>query len=123
MLRSKTEFWGGILGAAALLVFLAAPVEAQILYGSLVGNVKDASGASVAGATVTVTQAQTQLSRTAVTDANGEYSLSNLTPGTYQVKISASGFKTTARDNVPVVLNTVGRVDSALELGEVSQTV
>ncbi len=123
MFKSKTEFLGGILGAATVLVLLAAPMEAQILYGSLVGSVTDASGASVAGATVTVTQAQTQLSRTAVTDASGQYSLSNLTPGTYQVKISASGFKTSARDNVPVVLNTVGRVDATLELGEVSQTV
>jgi hypothetical protein len=124
MFESKLKFFRGtFIASAAILVFLTPPAKAQVLYGSLVGNVKDASGASIAGATVTVMQAQTQFSRNAVTDSSGQYSLSTLSPGDYQVKISASGFKTSATEHVPVVLNSVSRVDAALELGEVSQTV
>lgn len=124
MFESKVRFFRRIFVSTAAIVLLPiTPAGAQVLYGSLVGNVKDGSGASVAGATITVTQSQTQLSRSAVTDSSGQYSLSNLSPGDYQVKIAAPGFKTSSREHVPVVLNSVGRVDATLEVGEVSQTV
>jgi hypothetical protein len=110
----------------AMFVFvllLAEPASAQVLYGSLAGNIKDASGAPIPGATIVATQQQTQLSRQATTDASGEYSITTLLPGNYDVKISAKGFKTFVRGNVPVVLNSVGRVDATLNVGEITQTV
>lgn len=70
-----------------------------------------------------VTQTQTQLTRKAVTDAGGQYTLSTLTPGDYNVKVTAKGFKTFAQANVPVTLNNVTRVNASLQVGEVSETV
>ncbi|HXE10630.1 MAG TPA: carboxypeptidase regulatory-like domain-containing protein [Bryobacteraceae bacterium] len=109
--------------SAAILLLLAVPARAQVLYGSLVGNVQDPSGAAIAGAVVQVTQRETQSSRSATTDASGHYSLSNLSPGDYDVKITAHGFKTSAREHIPIVLNSVARFDAALQVGDVSQTV
>jgi hypothetical protein len=89
----------------------------------MVGNINDASGAVVPGAVVEVTQQQTGLTRRTITDSSGHYSLSTLAPGDYDIRVSAPGFKTFARTGVPVTLNTVSRVDAALELGQVNQTV
>ena len=96
---------------------------AQVLFGSLVGSVTDSSGAAVPGATVTVTQAETQLTRAATTDSSGTYTLSTLVAGTYEVKISARGFKTFDKPGVKISINTVERVDATLEVGQITQTV
>ncbi len=124
MFESKVRWVFGILGACtAILLLFAESAGAQVLYGSLVGSVKDASGAAVAGAVVQAIQEQTQVTRHAVTDATGQYSLSNLSPGDYDLKVTAQGFKTSARQHVPIVLNSVSRFDATLEVGEISQTV
>lgn len=107
----------------ALLLAVPGPSNAQVLYGTLVGNVKDPTGAVVPGATVTVIQAQTGLTRQVQTDSRGGYTASTLSAGTYTVRISAKGFKTFVRADVPVVINTVNRVDATLEVGAVNQTV
>src|SRR5690242_16339766 len=113
-----------ILAASGVVfIILAGSARAQVLYGSLVGNIKDSSGAAIGGAVVEATQQQTRVVRTATTDASGKYSLSNLPAGDYDLKITAQGFKTSAKTNVPVVLNSVSRFDTALEVGEISQTV
>jgi Carboxypeptidase regulatory-like domain/TonB dependent receptor-like, beta-barrel len=101
----------------------AQKMNAQILYGSMVGNVTDPSGAAVPGATVTVTQTQTQLTRKATTDQAGQFSLTTLAPGTYNVKVTAQGFKSFTQTGVDVVINSVKRVDASLELGAVNQSV
>lgn len=98
-------------------------MNAQILYGSIVGSVKDPSGAAVPGATVTVTQAQTDLTRSATTDQAGEFSLTTLAGGTYTVKVSAQGFKSSTQTGVTVSINTITRTDATLELGAVNQSV
>src|SRR5438093_39387 len=66
---------------------------AQVLYGTIVGNVKDASEAGVPGATVTVTNKDTNVSRETITNEAGVYSLANVPAGTYSVKIILTGFK------------------------------
>ena len=70
---------------------------AQVLYGSLVGSVTDATGASVPGATVKVTQAQTSESRQVTTNDSGAYTLSTLPAGTWSVEIA----KTACSKNCP----------------------
>src|SRR5207249_3052242 len=109
----------------ALVLALVAPekAHAQVLYGSIVGNVKDATGAVVPRATVTITNKGTNLTRDAITDESGAYSLTDLPTGTYTLKISQPGFKTFEQTEVVVSLNTVSRVDITLQVGEVSETV
>ncbi|MGH9351137.1 MAG: carboxypeptidase regulatory-like domain-containing protein, partial [Terriglobia bacterium] len=106
-----------------MVLAITRPGVAQVLYGSLVGNVKDPAGAAVPGAKVTAIQSQTQLTRSATTDQSGGYTISTLSAGTYLVKISAPGFKTFAKTGVPIIINSVARVDANLQLGAVTQTV
>ncbi|HEV2245920.1 MAG TPA: carboxypeptidase regulatory-like domain-containing protein, partial [Terriglobia bacterium] len=121
----STRFRSLILAAIICTMLLAVPRygTAQVLYGTVVGNIKDPTGAVVPGATVTVTQAQTALTRQAQTDSRGGYTISTLSAGTYTVKIEAKGFKAFSRSDVPVAINTVSRVDATLQIGAVSQTV
>jgi len=114
-----------ILTAIVLTMALAVPSTgtAQVLYGTLVGNVKDPSGASVPEATVTVTQTQTGLTRQVQTDSRGGYTASTLPAGTYTVRVVAKGFKAYSQSDVPVVINGINRVDVSLQVGEVTQTV
>jgi Carboxypeptidase regulatory-like domain len=110
---------------AALLVALAIPTtaRAQVLYGTLTGNVTDSSGAVVAGATVTITHKGTGQSRDGVTDANGSYDFPTVQAGTYSIKVGKSGFKTMTKEGVVVTLNNVTRADISVEVGQVAETV
>ena len=108
---------------AALIGISLGQADAQVLYGSIVGDVRDASGAAVPGAVVEATQEQTQLSRKTISDAGGHFTLSTLAPGDYDIRISAAGFKMFAKPAVPVSMNTVSRIDSKLEVGAINQTV
>jgi hypothetical protein len=97
--------------------------DAQTLYGSVVGNVEDGSGAALPGATVTLVNKGTGLALTTVTSAEGTYTFTNVQAGTYDVKVSLQGFKEYVKADVPVTANTVSRVDSRLELGNLTETV
>ena len=96
---------------------------AQVLYGSIVGNVTDAQGGAVPGATVTIVNKETNLTRETTTNEEGNYSLVNVLPGPYDVKVSLQGFREVLRSNVPVVIGQLSRVDAALEVGTLTETV
>ena len=97
--------------------------SAQVLYGSIVGNVTDANGAVVPSAPVTVTNQGTGVAKTANTDASGTYQFVDLQPGTYTFKVSVSGFKTFERRDLAVEANNTTRTDVALEVGSMEQSV
>ena len=115
-----------VCGMAAMLVgLLAIPstVGAQAVTGTLLGNVTDASGAAVPGATVTAIETQTNISRTAVSNEAGNYIFSSLKNGTYSVEAELQGFRKVIRQNVRVDVNTTMRVDLKLELGQLTEAV
>ncbi|MEP6594025.1 MAG: carboxypeptidase regulatory-like domain-containing protein, partial [Acidobacteriota bacterium] len=101
----------------------AAPAASQVLYGSIIGTVNDATGAALPGAAVTIEQTETQLTRELVTDASGNYHFTAVPTGTYRISVKMNGFRTYSRTGVPITLNSVARVDAKLELGQVSETV
>jgi outer membrane receptor protein involved in Fe transport len=109
--------------AFALACLLPLGVRAQVLYGSIVGNVKDNSDAAVVGATVKITHKETGQTREAETNADGSYNFPTVQTGTYDVTVSKQGFKTLTRSNVEVTLNSITRSDMALEIGAVTETV
>jgi hypothetical protein len=113
----------GVIAACAALLCLPARTPAQVLYGSLVGNVTDPSGAAVAAAKVTVTHQETSLTREGATNAEGMYSFPGIPTGLYTVKVSAAGFVDFARKDVPVTLNNTTRLNAPLELGQVQASV
>lgn len=102
---------------------LATQTAAQVLYGSVVGNVEDESGGIIPGAAITITNKQTNLQRTAVTGESGTYSFTNVQPGTYDVKVSLQGFREFTKTDVPVSINQISRVDVRLQLGALTETV
>jgi Carboxypeptidase regulatory-like domain len=113
---------------ALLIVFmtvLAIPgaARAQVLYGSVVGNVTDPNGAAVPGAKVEVVNLGTRATKSATTDDSGSFSFTDLTPGIYNVTITAASFKKELRETVQVDANKVRRVDAQLQVGQVQETV
>jgi hypothetical protein len=99
------------------------PAYAQILYGSVVGKVGDPSGAAIASAKVTITNKVTGFSRDTTTDSSGNFEVANVPSGTYEIRITAPGFSSALRSDVPVTINTVSRVDTTLQIGAVTETV
>jgi hypothetical protein len=97
--------------------------DAQVLFGSIVGNVTDASGAGIPQATVRVTQQETNESREVHTNDTGGFVFSTLPAGTYTVSVSKTGFRTFTAQNTPLSLNTVVRVDATLQIGAQSESV
>jgi hypothetical protein len=110
-----------ILGLALLL--LATPARTQVLYGTIVGTVKDAQGGAVPGATVTIVNKDNNLTKDTVTNTEGAYSIINVPAGTYQVKVSLQGFREGVKSDVPVTIGQISRIDMALEVGTVTETV
>src|SRR3954465_8066118 len=118
----------GLRPAATAMLFVAAlvtptPARAQAVSGGLVGNLTDQSGASMPGATVTITETNTTISKSTTSNDSGPYSFPNLKDGTYKVVAELSGFKKVVRDGVIVAVNTTVRVDFKLEVGTVEEAV
>jgi hypothetical protein len=107
----------GLVAAAIVYTFvLPCSAFSQSTYSTLVGTVKDASGAVVVGATVTVTNKGTAALRTVSTDETGSYSVPNLDVGTYDVAVEARGFRRlTFKENMLLARQTV-RMDAQLEV-------
>ncbi len=112
-----------ILLSLAATTFIPTHAVSQTLYGELVGNVRDSSDAAVPGATVTITNVNTNQSRQAMTDDAGSYNFATVDAGTYTVRVSKEGFSTTSETNVLVTINNVTRVNVAMKLGAVNETV
>ena len=109
--------------ALLLLLTLPAAAGAQVLYGSLVGNVSDDTGAAVPGATVTIHNKGTGTSRDTTTDATGAYRFDTVQPGMYSVTVQLTGFRTLTRPDIPVTLNTTARADAKLQVGQLTESV
>lgn len=114
----------GLMLALLLAVGLLPGVaSAQVLYGSLVGNVTDDNGAVISGATVTVTNKGTGQTREAVTNNDGEYSIINILSGIYDVKVSKAGFNSFTQTNLTISANNAARVDVSMKVGNVNDVV
>jgi Carboxypeptidase regulatory-like domain len=114
-------FW--LVGLVCVLGLSNRPLRAQQASGSVVGTITDNANAVVPNATVTLTNADTADQRKAVTNGGGDYQFIDLVPGNYKVDVSVSGFKHFTRLNVVVQVQGSTRVDAALQVGDVSQTV
>jgi hypothetical protein len=104
------------------IALLGLPLGAQN-FAEITGTVSDASGAVMAGVTVTAVNTATNQKRQATTNDTGIYSLPYLVPGTYDLRVESSGFKASTRKGVELQVGAVARIDFNLEVGEVSQQV
>src|SRR4051812_46995573 len=108
---------------AVAVTILFAPAAWAQATGSILGTVSDTSGGVVMGAHVSATNINTNVTREAVTNHAGYYQIDNLLPGEYTVTTEMTGFKKSVRPKFELQVAQSARVDTALEVGEVSQAV
>jgi len=104
----------------SLTLAVAALAAAQTTLGRLGGAVLDNSGAVLPGATVTLTNENTNQVQTTVSSENGTYVFAQVPVGSYKVEIALQGFKTTAFSKVTIVVGQEYSLTARLELGGVS---
>ena len=109
--------------ALALLVLLAVPsISLAQGLGTIVGTVSDPTGAAIAGATITVKEIGTGLSRTTTSNSEGYYTIPSLRPTQYTMTVESSGFRTT-QDNVTILADQSLTLNVKLQLGASTETV
>jgi Carboxypeptidase regulatory-like domain len=113
----------GALLLGALLVIFSGALSGQSTFGTLLGTVKDASGAVVPGAKVLITNTDEGSSRTTTTDSSGNYTLVDAKPGHYTVTVSKSGFQASQVTGLELTARQALRADVTLKVGEVTQSV
>src|SRR5215475_10196545 len=97
----------GLSIAAVLLLIATAlptPVAGQAVNATVVGTVSDATGAPVANVKVTLTETNTNITRTVQTNDSGNYVAADLPPGTYRITAELTGFKKASKADVEIVV-------------------
>jgi hypothetical protein len=115
--------WARAVFLVCLAILSGTAAHAQQVYGSIVGNVTDSSGAVVAGGVVTITETSKGVVFTTKTNASGLYSQGELIPGTYTVAIEAPTFRKVVSTPLVVNFDQVTRFDATLTVGSATQTV
>jgi len=113
-----------IVGAILLMVVCAAiSSSGQTIFGRISGTVKDTNGSAIPDANVTITNAATNLVRTATTDEDGFYTVTNLPVGTYTILVARDGFKKAQQAGVVLAADARLTQDMTLEVGQLTETV
>jgi outer membrane receptor protein involved in Fe transport len=107
----------------ALSLLLSHGVSAQVESGRVVGAVHDGTGALLDGAKITITNVDTNVTRTVLTNSGGEYIVTELPPGSYTLVAEHAGFKKAVQAAFKLDVNQVVRVDFKLEIGSVLETM
>jgi hypothetical protein len=108
---------------AVLLLLCGSMANAQTFRGTILGTVTDSSGAAIGGATVTVKNTGTGLTRTVTTSDDGTYSVPELPIGNYSVTVEHAGFKTAVVSGLVVEVAAERRADVTLQPGELAQKI
>ena len=118
----RAGMWSGVAVFISIM-FLAIPSAIAQATGTINGRVLDPDAALLPGVTVTVTNLDTGVTRTTVTNELGAYSVPGLDPGVYSVATELSGFTPAKQDRVTLLLNATITVDFTLRLGGVTETL
>ena len=107
----------------AMLLTSGSVLNAQQVFGSIIGTVTDASGSAVANAKVTVTDTAKGTSSETTTNDSGQYTKGQLIPGTYKVTVEATGFSKVVSSDLTVQVDQATQFNAAMQVGNVNQTV
>src|SRR2546423_11487517 len=111
-----------LLIAFAITLIHVSSLSAQNTTGKIVGTVSAPDGA-VAGATITVTDDQTNKERTVTSNSEGAFEVPQLESGSYSVKIAATGFKTFVATKVKIDAAREYQLNALLEIGQIAEQV
>ncbi len=112
-----------ILGALVVMLLIYGNATAQTGTAAVRGTVLDQQGNAVAGASITISDATRNFSRTQTSNADGGYNFTLLPPATYQIEVEAAGFKKSIINNVEAKIETPVEKDIVLEVGAITETV
>ena len=121
--ESYSHVFRSVSRVAIGIVLVAAISLGQTLDTGILGTVTDPNGAVVPGASVTISEAATGFARTVTTSAEGGYEVRYLRPGNYTVQVGAAGFRTERHTGIDLQISQLARIDIALQVGEVRETV
>ena len=116
------RFRAALFLGALLLATHAGSVFGQGFQGGLRGSIKDAGGV-IPGVEVTLTNEQTNIKRSVVTNERGEFVFSNIDPGTYGVKATLQGYKTIDRGGIRIGTQQFLTLDLTMEVGAITENV
>src|SRR5882757_3320220 len=122
-MRSLVVAPGRFLVAAVLFIFAGFSLRAQTNNGAIAGSILDSSGGAVVGAQIAATGVETHSVYNTVSSSTGAFRLSNLVLGTYNISVSAPGFKVSELTGVVVQINTTASLDITLQPGNVKETL
>src|SRR5262245_35629556 len=108
--------------AMTLMLLCSIVVRAQDTT-TLSGTVSDPQGKVIPGASITLSNSATGVSRTAKSSDDGSYLITQIQPGNYTVRVEATGFKAAVRENVQLLIRTPTTLDLQLEVGAVNEVV
>ncbi len=117
------RLWVISLSLGFLLLNLAGSLSAQMGTATISGSVTDSTGAVVVGANVTAVNNATGFRRQTVSSDQGQYNLPGLTPGSYLLSVESQGFRRAELSNITVQVDQNARINVALEVGQVTETV
>ncbi|MGA8578673.1 MAG: carboxypeptidase regulatory-like domain-containing protein, partial [Bryobacteraceae bacterium] len=121
--RQSQRYVSLVLALALVVLLLPCAVNAQVLYGSLTGNVTDPTGAAIPGAKVEAVNTGTGVHNEAVTDEHGIYRFNNIQAGLYTVTVTAKAFTTVVETSVQVSNDEIRRVDVQLQIAKTTETL
>src|ERR1043166_2868587 len=107
--------------AVVCVVACAVPVLAQVAASEITGILRDQAGARVPGATITVTNVETNRQRLLVSSGDGVYTAPSLAPGNYRVDVKVAGFKPVRREGIRLATGEKARIDFELSVGDVRE--
>ena len=111
----------------SMMLKFAVVLLGTVAYGqgtaSIVGTVTDASGAAVPNAKIAITNIETGLVRSTITNTTGSYAARELVIGRYNVRVEAPGFKASERTGITLNVNDTVRADAGLQVGEAKESV
>ena len=122
-LRPRVSSRVGMFLILALLPALAGRLQAQNSQGTILGHVQDSSGAAVAGAKVTARNVNTNVTHRFTTKGPGDYVFVDMIPGTYEVRIEASGFKTELSTGLILEVDQTLRQNFTLQVGGIKEVM
>src|SRR5262245_9430247 len=111
------------MSVVACLLLHCSPLTGQVNTATPLGSITDPSGSGVPGCTVTVTNAGTQASQMATTDAGGSYIFERLPVGNYMLLVKSQGFKQSERKDIHLDATQRVKIDVAMEVGMVTESV
>src|SRR3977135_3832233 len=122
-MNPKTASFVLFAGIRGFCLMVSLPLHAQVTGATISGTITDASGGVIVGAEISVRNTATGINRNTTKDSAGFYTVPNLNPGPYEVKVTARGFTTALQSNLMLAVGAQQQLNIPMKVGETSQTV